>query len=114
MGIASRLFRIVKANFQRSRGKTEADPISFDIPFPSGSQAKSEPKRDPVLAKYYANLEIPYGSDLPAVKTAWKKLMRKYHPDLHGTDSKRREMAETLAQGLNLAYKELEKHLKSQ
>lgn len=72
---------------------------------------KHQPDLDPELAGYYANLEVPYGSDLDTVRQAWKKLLRKYHPDLHSTDPEKRRIATELTQGLNHAYRELEKRL---
>ena len=59
------------------------------------------------MAGYYANLEIPYGSDSQTVRTAWKQMMKRYHPDLHGTDPQRRQVAEQLSAQLTQAYQEL-------
>jgi len=64
-------------------------------------------RRDPRLARYYANLELPYGADLVAVKAAWRRLARTYHPDLHSQDPQKRQVAEELVKGLNFAYEEL-------
>ncbi|NIW78575.1 MAG: DnaJ domain-containing protein [Calditrichae bacterium] len=68
---------------------------------------------DPELAKYYANLEVPYGSDLPTVRQAWKGLLRKYHPDLHSNDPEKQQIANQLVQELNHAYEVLEGRLQS-
>jgi DnaJ-domain-containing protein 1 len=68
--------------------------------------------RDPQLARYYERLEVPYGSDWDTVKTSYRKLMRKYHPDLHGGKSAEKQRAATeVAQALTQAYNELEKVL---
>ena len=75
---------------------------------------RAQPGQDRVLAQYYANLEVPYGSDLKTVRKAWKDLLRKYHPDLHSNDAKKKDVARQLTQELNHAYGELEKHLKRQ
>lgn len=64
---------------------------------------------DPELAGYYANLEIPYGSNLMTVKAAWKHLLKKYHPDLHSNDPEKRQIATVLTQKLNEAYHAIEK-----
>jgi curved DNA-binding protein CbpA len=64
-----------------------------------------------VLAGYYANLEIPYGSDLSAVRSAWKQMMKRYHPDLHGEDPEKRQVASELTAELTRAYQELAKVL---
>jgi DNA repair exonuclease SbcCD ATPase subunit len=79
---------------------------------PSWSQPGASRGRDPQLARYYERLEIPYGSDWETIKTAYRKLMRKYHPDLHGNKSAEKQKAATeVAQSLTQAYNELEKSL---
>ncbi len=67
--------------------------------------------RDPVLARYYANLEVPYGAGLDTVRGAWRRLVKEYHPDLHSADEKKRRTATELVQGLNRACEELARHL---
>jgi len=64
------------------------------------------------LAQYYANLEIPFGSDLNTIKTAWKTMMKKYHPDLHSNDKEKQETAKILATELTHAYQELQSYIK--
>ena len=63
------------------------------------------------LASYYANLEIRPGSTREEVKAAWKRLMRKYHPDLHSTDPEKRETANELTRRLTESYQVLDKEL---
>ena len=64
---------------------------------------------DPVLAEYYANLELPYGAELDLVKASWKRLLKKYHPDMHSTEPEKKRIATLLTQKLNEAYKAIEK-----
>ena len=71
-----------------------------------GGQAK-----DPALVRYYANLELPYGVGLDTVRRTWKRLVKKYHPDLHSADEQKQRTATELVQGLNHAYEELARHL---
>ncbi len=66
---------------------------------------------DPVLARYYANLEVPYGAGLDTVRGAWRRLVKVYHPDLHSADERKKRTATELVQGLNRAYEELTRHL---
>ena len=66
---------------------------------------------DPVLARYYANLELPYGTGLDTVRLTWRRLVKKYHPDLHSADEQKKRTATELVQGLNRAYEELARHL---
>ena len=67
--------------------------------------------RDPVLVRYYANLELPYGTGLDTVGRTWRRLVKKYHPDLYSADEDKKRIATDLVQGLNRAYEELARHL---
>ncbi len=78
----------------------------------SGYKESKPSNRDDKLAQYYANLEIPYGSDLETAKKAWKELLKKYHPDRHSNEPAKREISNNLTSKLNEAFKEIEKHLK--
>ena len=77
---------------------------------PPDSDANGQP-RDPRLAGLYANLEVPYGSDLDLVRQSWRRLVKKYHPDRHGSDPERRRVATELTAELTRAYRELEEIL---
>ena len=72
----------------------------------------SQPDVDSRMAGYYANLEVPYGSDMGVVRAAWKRQMKKYHPDMHANDAEKRRIANELAAQLTTAYRELEHSLK--
>jgi DnaJ-domain-containing protein 1 len=69
--------------------------------------------RENKIAQYYAQLEVPYGSDLETVKQSYRRLMRKYHPDLHSGNADKQKVATELAQALSRAYNELEQVLKA-
>ena len=64
------------------------------------------------LRQYYANLEVPYGSDRGTVKRSYRRLMRKYHPDRHSGDPERERLATELSQELTRAYDAVLDHLK--
>jgi len=66
---------------------------------------------DPILVRYYANLELPYGTGLDSVRRTWRRLVKKYHPDLHSGDEDKKRIATEIVQGLNRAYEELARHL---
>lgn len=74
-----------------------------------GRQPSSKPP-DP-LAACYANLEIPPGSNREAVKSAWKRLLKKYHPDLHDADPEKRKVAGELTRRLTESYRMLDEEL---
>jgi len=75
------------------------------INFQEQSEYKDTFSPSDPLAKYYANLEIPVGSDPAIIKNAWKKQLKKYHPDLHCSDPEKKMIAENLTRQLNEAYR---------
>ncbi|MEL7059305.1 MAG: J domain-containing protein [Acidobacteriota bacterium] len=62
-------------------------------------------------AQWYADLEIPDGSDLETVRRAWKRLARAYHPDRFATDPLRHARATELWKRLHQSYIGLAEHL---
>jgi DnaJ-domain-containing protein 1 len=97
-----RLFNIARSELndlvQKDKSVPLPEPDFFETP-----QEESNP-----LARYYANLEIPVGSDRETIKTAWKTQLKKYHPDLHGSDPEKQQIAEELTRTLNEAYRILD------
>ncbi len=67
---------------------------------------------DEALRRAYAALEVPAGSDFETVKRSYRRLMRKYHPDLNTGSREKQAAATDLAQRLTEAYKTLEKQLR--
>lgn len=116
MSILSRLFNILKASLNEPwHEQDEFDKYDqrWTGPDMDDRSKSTKDNRDPELAGYYANLEVPYGSDLETVRKAWRHLVRKYHPDLHSADPEKRRIANELTQGLNHAYKELKIRLEN-
>ena len=127
MSLFSRLYQIVRSNVPASDHRVGSK--SLDGELESGSNTKDDfnesskndgtdnrdqgEAEDPELAGYYANLEIPYGSDLKTAKESWKRLLRKYHPDLHSNNPERRQVAHELTQKLNKAHDEITKRFET-
>ena len=111
MDVIERLYRILRANLPPDESTRAGAEDSWDwnpVDPPVSHTSAPQSEIDPRLAAYYANLEIPYGSDLVLVRQAWKCLLKKYHPDLHAGDAQKREVANQLTAQLTNAYKELE------
>jgi DnaJ-domain-containing protein 1 len=66
---------------------------------------------DKRLRELYAQLEVPYGAGFDEVKKSFRRLMRKYHPDLHIGNPQKHHTATQLTMSLTQAYNELEQHL---
>jgi hypothetical protein len=121
MNIFSRLYKVFSSNLPHfEKNRNWKGPAGRQKDFGDSREGNSQsghlhPQNgksyDPVLAEYYANLELPYGADLERVRNAWKRMVRKYHPDLHCADPEKRQLANELSQGLNRAYEELKKRL---
>jgi DnaJ-domain-containing protein 1 len=94
-----------------------ARPSGGAGPRPGARPGGSGPRRPPPfgrndkLAKYYKVLDLPYGADFEQVKASYRKLMRKYHPDLHTQSPQKAKAATELTMQVTEAYNELEKHL---
>lgn len=121
MTLLSRIGRIVRAHLNaafdpvwddvHAHAPSSAERAEADAHRPYRS-ARTGPAPDPELAGYYANLEVPYDSDLPTVRSAWRRMMRAYHPDRHAGDAEKRRVANELTAQLTLAYRELEKAIR--
>ena len=101
---------------RRRRAREEVD----DLLGGKRSRPEPPPRRPPprtaagddAIRKAYAALEVPAGSDFETVRKSYRRLMRKYHPDLHGGTPEKARAATDLTQRLTQAYKTLEKHLR--
>ena len=77
----------------------------------TSGQSVLNPEHYRQLRVWYARLEIPNGSDVNAVRQAYRKLMRLYHPDVHTQDPESERLATRISQDLTVAYEGLLRHL---
>jgi hypothetical protein len=79
----------------------------------SGSSAR--PPRpgshDAQLAEWYRVLDLNVGADIPQIKSAYRQLMRKYHPDMHAGNPGKQKAATELSMRVTAAYNGLVAHL---
>ena len=71
---------------------------------------QSPPPRRPAdesLRPDYANLEVPFGSDIETVRTSYKSLMLKYHPDKHAGDPDRQKIALEITKKINESFERI-------
>jgi len=120
VSLAARVARLVRANLSGHFSGMNRK----DAPTPSSRYDKGEterplepppdPKIDPTLAGLYANLELPYGADREAVRSARRRLLSRYHPDRFASNPDKARLANDLVQRLNHAHDELLKHLEKE
>lgn len=92
------------------RGGGEWEEIGGDGPRHAPPPTRPDQK---TIRDYYANLEIPFNSDRETVRKAYRRLMRKYHPDNFANDSEKEAMATNLSQELSVAYQAILSYLKT-
>ena len=83
----------------------------------TGSTGSSRPPRpgsdDAQLAEWYRQLDLQPGAEMSQIKTSYRQLMRKYHPDMHAGNPQRQKAATELSMRVTAAYNGLVSHLES-
>lgn len=72
-----------------------------------GRTAPTPGRNETELADWYKTLGVAPGDDMPKIKTAYRQLMRKYHPDMHANDPKKQKAANELSMKVTTAYNSL-------
>lgn len=99
-------FRRMKDQAARGGGSTS-----------SGSSAPPRQPRpgssDAQLLEWYKVLDLQLGADMPTIKTAYRKMMRKYHPDMHQGSPQKLKAANEMSMRVTGAYNGLVAHLEN-
>ena len=66
---------------------------------------------DAQLADWYRVLDLSPGAEMSAIKTSYRQLMRKYHPDMHAGNPQKQKAATELSMRVTAAYNGLVSHL---
>lgn len=76
---------------------------SARAPRPGSSEAQ--------LAEWYKVLDLSPGADMAQIKSSYRQLMRKYHPDMHAGNPSKQKAATELSMRVTTAYNGLVAHL---
>ena len=101
MSLFNRVKNIVRSNINAEKEPDIDISASFDEFYFDNAD---EMPKDNVEQKYYSVLELPYGSGFPEIKKAYKKLLRKYHPDFFTGNPKKQEVAKEVTKKINEAF----------
>jgi DnaJ-domain-containing protein 1 len=63
------------------------------------------------LHDWYRVLGVEPGVDMPQIKSAYRQMMRKYHPDMHAASPQKQKAANELSMRVTTAYNGLVAHL---
>lgn len=113
---ADEQFRRMKE--QAARGGPWTPPPSSSSSSSSGSGSSSSSSRPPrpgshdaQLAEWYRILDLSPGADMAQIKSSYRQLMRKYHPDMHAGNPSKQKAATELSMRVTTAYNGLVEHL---
>ncbi len=101
--------RAARERFTQRTGREPPPPRKPPPREPRARVPQPSPQRR--LRELYAQLEVPYGAGFDEVKKSFRRLMLKYHPDLHAGNPEKQKVATQLTMSLTQAYNELEAHL---
>jgi DnaJ-domain-containing protein 1 len=116
---ADEAFRRMKEQAARSAGTGGAGPSSSSSSSSSssGSGARGYSGRPPrpgsseaQLHEWYRVLDLQVGADMAQIKTSYRQMMRKYHPDMHAGSPQKQKAATELSMRVTTAYNGLVGH----
>ena len=109
MSLFKRIENIVKSNINHKEKKNDINIDSYEDIYYSDS--KTIPNEENKLEKkYYRILELEYGSDFNSIKKAYKRLLKKYHPDLFQNKPEKLKSAQEVTKQINEAYTYFERN----
>jgi len=104
--------------------RMKANPSAGSGPRPGGTSASSSssgasssgrPPRpgstEAQMLEWYKVLDLEVGAEMSAIKSSYRKLMRKYHPDMHAGNPQKQKAANELSMRVTAAYNGLTTHL---
>lgn len=109
MSLFKRLYRVITSqlaekgelgkNFESNHTRYQD---TYDPPSKNSAMENTE-------NRYRANLEVDAEADFSTIKANYRRLLKKYHPDLHANDAEKQKIAEQISRQLNEAMNYFEK-----
>jgi DnaJ-domain-containing protein 1 len=111
---ADEAFRRIKEQAARGGGSSSSGSSSGSSGSRTGaggSARASKSSTDAQVNEWYKTLNLAPGADLAEVKSSYRQLMRKYHPDMHAGNPQKQKAANELSMRVTTAYNGLQAHL---
>ena len=98
-----------------SSSSSSSSSSSYSSGSSSSSGGSSRPPRagstEAKVAEWYRVLDLQPGADMAQIKSSYRQLMRKYHPDMHAGNPQKQKAATELSMRVTTAYNSLVDHL---
>jgi DnaJ-domain-containing protein 1 len=112
---ADEAFRRMKEQAARGGGTPSSGPSARSSSSSSSSSyGSARPPRpgstEAQLAEWYRVLDLQVGADMAQIKTSYRQMMRKYHPDMHAGSPQKQKAATELSMRVTTAYNGLVSH----
>ena len=111
---ADEAFRRMKEQAARGGGTYTSSSYSTSTSSSSSSGGSRPPRpgsADAQVAEWYRQLDLQPGAEMSQIKSSYRQLMRKYHPDMHAGNPQRQKAATELSMRVTAAYNGLVAHL---
>ena len=105
MSLLKRLGRVISSYVGDIVDRRNQKPTYYG----DGGKSIEETLVCPKEAEYRANLEVGQEASIKEIRLAYKRLLKTYHPDLHGSDVPKQQTAKEITQRLNEAMSYFEK-----
>lgn len=102
MSLFGRIKNIIRSNINHKEEDIQIDINSYEDLYYNDSKTDTEGNK--LEKKYYKILELEYGSDFNSIKKAYKRLLKKYHPDLFQNQQEKQKIAQKVTREINEAY----------
>lgn len=94
----------------RSSGAASSSSSSSSGGYTGSARSPRPGSSEAQLLDWYKTLDVPVGADMAQIKSAYRQLMRKYHPDMHAGNPQKEKAATELSLKVTSAYNGLVAH----
>ena len=111
---ADEQFRRMKEQAAAGGGSWTSPSSSSGSSSSSGGGSPRPPRvgsTEAKVAEWYKVLDLQVGAEMPQIKSSYRSLMRKYHPDMHAGNPQKQKAATELSMRVTTAYNSLVDHL---
>jgi len=107
---ADEAFRRMKDQAARSAGAGSTGGASSGGYGAGGARPPRPGSTEAQLLEWYRVLDLQVGADMAQIKTSYRQMMRKYHPDMHAASPQKQKAATELSMRVTTAYNGLVSH----